>query len=90
MSQLFATVCKSAGLVREEVDRDGKPKNLWSLHDLRRKANSDLRNRGASRKERKELMGHRSDTVNEDHYEALLPSRGRKLIDSLPSFGVAG
>lgn len=90
VSQLFAAVCRKAGLVREEVDRDGNSKNLWSLHDLRRKANTDLRNRGASAKERCTLLGHKGTAVNEANYEAVIPARERELIDSLPQFGVAG
>ena len=74
----------------ETVERAGKQivKNKWSLHDLRRKSNTDLRNRGASPKERAELLGHRSTAVNETHYEAVLPSRERELVDGMPAFGM--
>ena len=58
------------------------------LHDLRRKANTDLRNRGASPKERAALLGHRCTSVNESHYEAVLPERQRQLIDDLPIFEI--
>jgi len=81
-------LCIDAGLTIT-VEKDGvtRAKNKWSLHDLRKKANTDLRNRGASPKERQALMGHRSAVVNEAYYEAILPSRERELIDGLPSFG---
>lgn len=90
VSHMFADLCVKVGVV-ETVDRDGKAvvKNKWSLHDLRRKANTDLRNRGASPKERAALLGHRSVSVNEGHYEAMLPSRERELVDGLKSFGKA-
>jgi integrase len=89
ISHLFAELCVKAGLT-ETVERDGKAvvKNPWSLHDLRRKANTDLRNHGAWAKERAALLGHRTTAVNEAHYEALLPSRERGLIDSLETFGM--
>ena len=75
-----------------QVERDGQrvTKNRWSLHDLRRKANTDLRNVGASAKERSALLGHKTTSVNEIHYEALLPSRERMLIDSLSAFRLTG
>ena len=90
VSHAFAKLCVDAGLT-ENADRDGRTvvKNRWSLHDLRRKANTDLRNGGASAKERAALLGHRTTTVNELHYEALLPDRERSLIDALPTFGMA-
>jgi len=88
VSKLFADACVKAGLT-ETVNRDGASvvKNRWSLHDLRRKANTDLRNGGASPKERMALLGHRTQAVNEAHYEAVLPDRERKLVDTLPTFG---
>lgn len=89
VSHLFADLCIKAGLTKI-LTRDGITtiKNKWSLHDLRKKANTDLRNSGASPKERAALLGHRTTAVNESHYEALLPGRERTLIDSLPSFGL--
>ncbi len=89
VSTLFGELCIKAGLV-ETVERNGKllDKNRWTLHDLRRKANTDLRNRGASPKERMALLGHRTAAVNEAHYEAVLPDRERELIDGLPAFGM--
>ena len=89
VSHLFAAVCIQAGLTRM-VERGGKTatKNRWRLHDLRKKANTDLRNRGASPKERAALLGHRTTEVNESNYEALLPSRERELVDGLPTFGM--
>ena len=88
VSHLFAELCLRAGL-SEQVERDGEivTKNKWTLHDLRRKANTDLRNRGASAKERATLLGHRTTVVNEAHYEAIVPTRERELIDALPVFG---
>ncbi|GMU22574.1 MAG: hypothetical protein AMXMBFR13_26590 [Phycisphaerae bacterium] len=90
-SRLFADLCIKAGLTMT-VERGGKQivVNRWSLHDLRRKANTDLRNGGASPKERATLLGHRGTAVNESHYEATIPSRERELIDGLPSFGLTG
>lgn len=90
VSTRFATLCCRAGLTVEAVDRKGRTytKNAWSLHSLRKKANTDLRNAGASPKERAGLLGHRSVEVNEQHYESLLPSRERSLIDALPSRGI--
>lgn len=88
VSHLFADLCVAAGLTK--VGGAEGIKNRWTLHDLRRKANSDLRNNGASPKERQALIGHRSQSVSEDHYEAVTPERSRMLIDSLPSFGMAG
>jgi hypothetical protein len=35
------------------------------------------------------LLGHRTTQVNEAHYEAVLPSRERELIDGLKSFARA-
>ena len=66
MSYLFARLCVKAELTTE-FERDGERavKNRWTLHDLRRKANTDLRNRGASPKERAALLGNRTTTVNE-------------------------
>lgn len=89
VSQMFAQLCIKAGLTKT-VERDGESvvKNKWTLHDLRRKANTDLRNRGASPKERAALLGHRCTVVNESYYEAVLPNRERELIDGLPTFGV--
>jgi integrase len=90
VSRAFAKVCIAAG-VTKAVERDGKSmvKNRWTLHDLRRKANTDLRNRGASPKERATMLGHRTTVVNEANYEAILPDRERELIDALPAFGAA-
>ena len=91
VSRRFAQLCMRAGLTMQ-VEKDGKQvtKNRWSLHDLRRKANTDLRNVGASAKERSALLGHKTTSVNEIHYEALLPSRERMLIDSLSAFRLTG
>lgn len=66
-----------------------KMTNRWMLHGLRRKANIDLRNRGASPRERRALLGQRTQAVNESHYEATLPARERELIDDLPAFGIS-
>lgn len=90
MSKLFAELCLQAELTTV-VERDGERivKNRWTLHDLRRKANTDLRNRGASPKERAALLGHRTTTVNEAYYEAMSSSRERELIDGLPVFGMS-
>jgi integrase len=87
-SRAFSKLCVDAEITKA-VTRDGQAvsKNRWTLHDLRRKANTDLRNQGASPKERQALLGHRSAAVNEANYEALLPDRERQLIDSLPAFG---
>lgn len=90
VSHLFAKLCVDAGLTAEtEHDGETVSKNRWKLHDLRRKSNTDLRNGGASTKERSALLGHRTDAVNEAHYEAILPERERNLIDALPGFGLA-
>ena len=91
VSHRFSDLCVKAGLTMT-VTRGGQTivKNRWTLHDLRRKANTDLRNRGASPKERAALLGHRTTAVNEAHYEAILAGRGRQLIDSLPPLGAAG
>lgn len=90
VSHLFSQVCINAKLTKEiETDSGSKVTNRWTLHHLRKKANTDLRNRGASRKERMALIGHNSDAVSEAHYEAIQPERERQLIDSLPAFGIA-
>jgi integrase len=88
VSKAFADLCGRAGLT-VTVERAGieAVKNKWTLHDLRRKCNTDLRNLGASPKERATLIGHRSTDVNEEHYEAIQPNRERELIDGLRSFG---
>lgn len=72
VSQAFAELCVRAGLT-VSVEHAGKQtvKNKWTLHDLRRKCNTDLRNLGASPKKRATLIGHRSTDVNEEHYEAI-------------------
>jgi integrase len=91
VSRRFAEICVKAGLTTTKVlNGKQKEKNRWKLHDLRRKANTDLRNRGASNKERAALLGHRTTAVNEMHYEAMIPSRERELIDGLPVFGKVG
>ncbi len=84
VSRRFAQLCMKPELTIQ-IEKDGQQitKNRWSLHDLRRKANTDLRNVGASAKERSVLLGHKTTSINEVHYEALLPSRERMLIDSL-------
>ncbi|MFH0980923.1 MAG: tyrosine-type recombinase/integrase [Planctomycetota bacterium] len=89
VSHLFAQACLRAGLT-ETVERDGRVrvKNRWSLHDLRRKATTDLRNAGASPKERQTIIGQRTQSVGEQHYEAMQPARERALIDGLPVFGM--
>jgi len=87
VTHLFTELCIRAGLTKT-VKQKGKMvvKNKWCLHDLRRKANTDLRNRGASAKERAALLGHRTTSVNETHYETTVPTRERELIDGLPAF----
>lgn len=92
VSRRFAEICVKAGVTFSVQEGEGEPveKNSWTLHDLRRKANTDLRNRGASSKERAALLGHRTTAVNETHYEAMIPSRERELIDGLPVFGKVG
>jgi integrase len=91
VSHAFEGLCLKVGLTRQ-VKRGGEmvTKHRWTLHDLRRKSNTDLRNGGASAKERAALLGHRTTAVNASHYEARLPGRERALIDALPAFGVAG
>lgn len=84
VSKMFARLCIETGVT------DANGSNRWSLHDLRRKANTDLRNRGASPKGRAALLGHRTTVVNEEHYEAALPARERELIDGLKVFGKVG
>lgn len=59
VSHMFGDLCIKAGLVEKTIHKSkAVVKNRWSLHDLRRKANMDLRNRGASPKERAALLGH--------------------------------
>ena len=88
VSRQFGKMCVRAGLTEPvEQGSASSVKNLWSLHDLRKKANTDLRNGGASRKERMALIGQLTNSVNADHYEALIPARERELIDGLPAFG---
>ena len=91
ISRVFADLCIKAGLTRE-VERDGGrvAKNRGTLHDLCRKANTHLRNGGASAKERTSLMGHRTTAVNEGYYKADLPDRQRALIDAFTAFGRVG
>ena len=90
VSRAFARLCVQIGLTTTVTTDEGEPrlKNQWRLHDLRRRANTDLRNRGASPKERAALLGHRCISVNEKHYEAVLPERQRQRIDDLPVFEI--
>jgi integrase len=82
VSRRVGEVCVEAGLV------DEKGGNRWSLTDIRRKLTTDLRNLGASMKERQAIMGHRSESVNERHYEAVEVQRLARLIGGLRAFAV--
>jgi integrase len=78
MSKALREACTAAGLAHN-----------WTLTHIRKKGNTDLRNLGASPKERATIRGHRTVDVNERHYEAILPDRERALIDGMPAFGLS-
>jgi integrase len=88
ISRLWAVARdKAMGSLPEQLRTtpNGDP---WLFKHLRKKANTDLRNLGASSKERMAVLGHSSSDINEQHYEGLQPERLRKIADGLPAFNL--
>jgi hypothetical protein len=55
------------------------------LYDLKRKANTDARNAGASAKERMAIVGHTEEATNRI-YESIQPKRLREIADQMGTF----
>ena len=54
----------------------------WCPYDLKRKRTTDLRNAGASAKERCALVGH-ADLATNQIYESVQPQRLREIVDGM-------
>ena len=78
VSTRFARIVVNAGLV------DAKGSNLYSLHDLRRKANDDTGRAGGSLRDQMAITGHKSVAVNVNHYQTESAERLRELMESNP------
>jgi len=79
-SLVFAQIVIDAGFV---VTKDGKEKNKFSFHDLRRTLGTNLANKGTSPKIVQKLMGHSSLETTMKYYVNADMEQQREAVNAL-------